>query len=138
MRRISLLEQQCCAFLSFHVAAMEGTVRLTITAPESARSVADDLFGPFLPPESSAPLAVSAGSQRSGSLARATATGAACAACCAAPVLWPRIVALAGAGGVGAWAGGALGVGAVAAAIMVAGRFAVGRWRGLSTLGSER
>ena len=43
------LEQACCAFLTFDVTAAGGHVRLTVTAAERAREVADLLFEQFLP-----------------------------------------------------------------------------------------
>jgi hypothetical protein len=42
-------EQDCCAFLDFEVTETAEEVRLTITAPERARDVADALFEQFLP-----------------------------------------------------------------------------------------
>ena len=39
-------ESECCAFLDFHIQTVE-RVELTITAPESAASVADELFAHF-------------------------------------------------------------------------------------------
>lgn len=42
-------EQQCCAFMTFDLSEGDEGVRLTITAPERAREVADALFEPFLP-----------------------------------------------------------------------------------------
>jgi hypothetical protein len=41
-------EQQCCAFLTFDLSEVDEGVRLTITAPERAREVADALFEQFL------------------------------------------------------------------------------------------
>lgn len=49
VRHMVRLEQACCAFLSFEVTEAGGHVRLVITAPESARDVADQLFAQFLP-----------------------------------------------------------------------------------------
>lgn len=42
-------EQQCCAFLNFELSEIDEGVRLTITAPERAREVADRLFEQFVP-----------------------------------------------------------------------------------------
>jgi hypothetical protein len=42
-------EQKCCGFLSFELTETEEDVRLTITAPERARDVADTLFEQFVP-----------------------------------------------------------------------------------------
>ena len=41
-------ESECCAFLDFHIQVGEH-VELTITAPESAASAADELFAHFAP-----------------------------------------------------------------------------------------
>lgn len=38
-------EQTCCAFLAFAIDAREDMVRVTITAPETAREAAEALFG---------------------------------------------------------------------------------------------
>jgi hypothetical protein len=43
-------EQVCCAFLDFELAEFDEGVRLTITAPERARDVADALFEQFVAP----------------------------------------------------------------------------------------
>jgi hypothetical protein len=37
-------EQHCCAFLNFNVREEPDAVHVTITAPESARDAADELF----------------------------------------------------------------------------------------------
>jgi hypothetical protein len=42
-------EQDCCAFLDFELTESSDDVRLTITAPERARDVADALFEQFAP-----------------------------------------------------------------------------------------
>lgn len=42
-------EERCCAFLAFALAEGEDEVRLTITAPEQARKLADELFEQFVP-----------------------------------------------------------------------------------------
>jgi hypothetical protein len=42
-------EQDCCAFLNFELLETDEDVRLTITAPERAREVADALFEQFVP-----------------------------------------------------------------------------------------
>jgi hypothetical protein len=47
-------EQDCCAFLDFELTETGEDVRLTITAPERARDVADALFEQFLPSGASA------------------------------------------------------------------------------------
>jgi hypothetical protein len=53
VREMIRQEQQCCAFLDFNLAEIEEGVRLTITAPERARSVADALFEQFVPADGS-------------------------------------------------------------------------------------
>lgn len=40
-------EQACCAFLAFAIDERADLVRLTITAPETAREAAEALFEPF-------------------------------------------------------------------------------------------
>jgi hypothetical protein len=52
-------EQECCAFLQFDLEHTAEEVRLTITAPERARDVADAVFEPFLPAASRSGLATS-------------------------------------------------------------------------------
>jgi hypothetical protein len=47
-------EQSCCAFLDFELAETDAGVRLSITAPERARDVADALFEQFVPTGASA------------------------------------------------------------------------------------
>jgi hypothetical protein len=54
VREMVCKEQQCCAFLNFNLSETDEGVRLTITAPERARDVADTFFEQFLPPESAA------------------------------------------------------------------------------------
>ena len=49
VREMVSKEQECCAFLNFEVSETGEDVRLTITAPERAREVADSLFEPFVP-----------------------------------------------------------------------------------------
>jgi hypothetical protein len=49
VREMVRKEQQCCAFLNFDLSEFDEGVRLTITAPERAREVADALFEQFLP-----------------------------------------------------------------------------------------
>jgi hypothetical protein len=49
VREMVRKERQCCAFLNFDLADIDEGVRLTITAPERAREVADALFEQFLP-----------------------------------------------------------------------------------------
>jgi hypothetical protein len=42
-------EQKCCSFLDFELIETGADVRLTVTAPERAREVADALFEQFVP-----------------------------------------------------------------------------------------
>lgn len=49
VREMVRKEQDCCAFLTFHLDERPDETRLTIKAPESAREAADMLFGQFLP-----------------------------------------------------------------------------------------
>src|SRR5437879_11720302 len=48
VREMMRREQGCCAFLAFDLREAAGEVRLTIIAPEDARSVADMLFEKFV------------------------------------------------------------------------------------------
>ena len=49
VRELVAKEQACCAFLDFAVSEIDEGVRLTITAPERAKDVADALFEQFVP-----------------------------------------------------------------------------------------
>ena len=49
VREMVRKEEECCAFLAFELTEGEDEVRLTITAPERAREVADQLFEQFVP-----------------------------------------------------------------------------------------
>ena len=49
VREMVAREQVCCAFLDFELTETSEEVRLTITAPERAREVADALFEQFVP-----------------------------------------------------------------------------------------
>lgn len=60
VREMVRKEEECCAFLTFELTEADDEVRVTITAPERAREVADGLFEQFVPssvssPRSSAP-----------------------------------------------------------------------------------
>ena len=59
VREMVSKEQACCAFLNFELAETTEGVRLTITAPERARDVADALFEQLVssavPPTTSVP-----------------------------------------------------------------------------------
>jgi hypothetical protein len=48
VREMVVKEQACCAFLDFELSESDESVRLTITAPERARDVADALFEHFV------------------------------------------------------------------------------------------
>ena len=47
VRAMVASEQHCCAFLTFDVQEQSDVVHVTITAPESARDAADELFERF-------------------------------------------------------------------------------------------
>ena len=47
VRAIVANEQHCCAFLNFDIREQPDVVHVTITAPESARDAADELFEQF-------------------------------------------------------------------------------------------
>jgi hypothetical protein len=49
VREMVRKEQDCCAFLSFHLDERPDEIRLTIKAPERAREAADMLLGQFMP-----------------------------------------------------------------------------------------
>jgi hypothetical protein len=49
VREMVRKEQECCGFLNFDLTETEEDVRLTITAPQRARQVADMLFEQFVP-----------------------------------------------------------------------------------------
>lgn len=108
-------EQACCSFLDFELREDAGEIRLTITAPEDARTMADTLFEPFIagPPAHCACAATAPdpapgssrrpGARAAGVVAATLATGAvACGACCVLPFALPAAV-LAGTGGILAW-----------------------------------
>ena len=48
VREMVRKEQTCCGFLTFEMHEFRDEVRLTVTAPENARAVADALFEPFI------------------------------------------------------------------------------------------
>jgi hypothetical protein len=110
-------EQACCSFLVFDLREEPNEIRLTITAPETAREAVDTLFEQFVasapassgcacaePP--SGPLRDSEkqpGTKAARLTAVALATGAvACGAGCVLPFALPAVV-LASAGGILAW-----------------------------------
>ena len=47
VRQMIAQEQECCAFLTFHLTEGADAVTLAITAPEGARDTAEALLGPF-------------------------------------------------------------------------------------------
>lgn len=112
-------EQACCSFLAFDLREEPNEIRLTITAPETAREAADTLFEQFVA-SAPAPSACACAEPPSGLMpasekqpgtkaARLTAlvlaTGAvACGACCVLPFALPAVV-LASAGVILAWFG---------------------------------
>ena len=49
VREMVSKEQECCAFLTFELSDTADELRLSISAPERARDVADALFEPFVP-----------------------------------------------------------------------------------------
>lgn len=48
VREMVAREQDCCAFLDFHLRADDDSVRLVIEAPEPALDMLDAVFEPFL------------------------------------------------------------------------------------------
>ncbi|WP_247509941.1 tetratricopeptide repeat protein [Bradyrhizobium sp. 157] len=118
VRELVRNEQACCSFLSFDLREEPNEIRLTITAPETARDAADTLFEQFVagaPSQSACACAapssdaVASGEERqpgtkaAGLTAVTLATGAvACGACCVLPLALPAAL-LAGTGGVLAW-----------------------------------
>ena len=110
-------EQACCAFLAFELHETGNEIRLTVTAPETAREAADTLFEQFVasaPPPSSCACATSAsvvkasskeppGSKAAGITAVTLSTGAvACGVCCVLPFALPATI-LASTGSLLAW-----------------------------------
>jgi hypothetical protein len=111
-------EQACCAFLDFDLREEPREIRLTITAPESAREAADTLFELFVAGARAAPACACAatasdaarpssgihpGTKAAGLTAVTLATGAvACGACCVLPFALPAAV-LASTGDILAW-----------------------------------
>ena len=110
-------EQACCGFLAFELHETRNEIRLTVTAPETAREAADTLFEQFVasaPPPSSCACATSAsvvkasskeppGSKAAGITAVTLSTGAvACGVCCVLPFALPATI-LASTGSLLAW-----------------------------------
>lgn len=100
-------EQACCAFLAFELHEAGNEIRLTVTAPETAREAADALFEQFVAnasaPSSCAcassapivkiPAKEPPGSKAAGVTAVTLSTGAvACGVCCVLPFALPATV----------------------------------------------
>ena len=100
-------ERSCCAFLAFELREAGNEIRLTVTAPETAREAADTLFEQFVanaPAPSSCACAISAsvvktpakeppGSKAAGVTAMTLSTGAvACGVCCVLPFALPATI----------------------------------------------
>lgn len=117
VRELVRNEQRCCAFLGFELHEGGNEIRLTVTAPETAREAADAMFEPFVinaPAPSSCACATSAsavkaasteppGSKAAGVTAMTLTTGAvACGVCCVLPFALPATV-LASTGALLAW-----------------------------------
>ena len=54
VREMVAREQECCAFLNFHLRSEADSVRLVIEAPEHASDMLDAVFEPFLAAEATA------------------------------------------------------------------------------------
>jgi hypothetical protein len=109
VREMVRKEQVCCEFLAFDVRPSEDEIRLTITAPESAREAADALFEQFLAgasvqsscgctatsPSTTRLIAEKRPGEKAAGLTAITlATGAvACGACCVLPFALPAVAA---------------------------------------------
>ena len=100
-------ERSCCAFLAFELREAGNEIRLTVTAPETAREAADTLFEQFVanaPAPSSCACATSAsvvktpskeppGAKAAGVTAMTLSTGAvACGVCCVLPFALPATI----------------------------------------------
>lgn len=100
-------ERSCCAFLAFELREAGNEIRLTVTAPETAREATDTLFEQFVanaPALSSCACAISAsvvktpakeppGSKAAGVTAVTLSTGAvACGVCCVLPFALPATI----------------------------------------------
>ena len=100
-------ERSCCAFLAFELREAGNEIRLTVTAPETARQATDTLFEQFVanaPALSSCACAISAsvvktpakeppGSKAAGVTAVTLSTGAvACGVCCVLPFALPATI----------------------------------------------
>jgi hypothetical protein len=116
VREMVRKEQACCSFLFFDLHEEPNEIRLTITAPETARGAADMMFEQFVagapmssacgcaapsPSDAISPFAGRhLGAKGAGLTAVTLATGAvACGACCVLPLALPA-AALAGAGSI--------------------------------------
>lgn len=111
-------EQACCEFMAFELHETDNEIRLTVTAPETARGAADILFEQLVantPAPSSCACAASApvvgnasseqqpGSKAAGVTTVTLSTGAvACGVCCVLPFALPTTI-LASTGSLLAW-----------------------------------
>jgi hypothetical protein len=117
VREMVRSEQRCCAFLGFELYEATNEIRLTVTAPETAREAADALFEQFIvnaPAPSSCACSTSGsvvtatskeppGSKAAGVTAMTLSTGAvACGVCCVLPFALPAAI-VASAGAAMAW-----------------------------------
>jgi len=117
VRELVRNERRCCAFLGFELHEGANEIRLTVTAPETAREAADTLFEQFIvdaPAPSSCGCATSSsvvtttskeppGSKAAGVAAMTLSTGAlACGVCCVLPFALPATM-LASTGALLAW-----------------------------------
>lgn len=117
VRELVRNEQRCCAFLDFQLRETADEIRLTVTAPETAREATDTLFEQFIagaPAQSTCGCAalssvgtatakVPPGSKAAGVTAVTLSTGAlACGVCCVLPFALPATM-LASTGAVLAW-----------------------------------
>lgn len=60
VRQMVAQERACCAFLRFELSETKDSIRLTITAPETARTAAETVFEPFQARRAPDPSAASA------------------------------------------------------------------------------
>jgi len=120
VRELVRREQECCSVMTFGLREELTEVRLTITAPESAREAADSLFEQFVAstetdaacgcaaaPATNAKRKAGVAGKAAGGVALLSAAGAVAAcAVCVLPFALPAVL-LAGVGGVLAWLGNA-------------------------------
>jgi hypothetical protein len=114
VRKMVRDERRCCAFLRFDLEESMHEIHLTITAPEEARGMVDELFKAFLagaPTSPATPRSCACsttkkivkeppGARAAGATAMTLSTGAVtCGACCVLPFMLPATV-LAGTGSI--------------------------------------